>query len=504
MKKIVPLFLLLFAYSLVSPSIRAESADKIIDRFKKASGDKAVKRIKSTMMIGTVKTEDGKTGHFQLRTESPDRIRLDIEADDIKISECFNGKSAWRQDIKGVYTLLGPDSKMMRLYGLISNSRLRDLSRYKIFVRSDGKGRVGDRDADVIDLSQADIHTRLFFDPSSRLVVKLEHEAAGSIEEIFYDDYRSINGVMEPFSIKIKNGSGLLAVNIEKVEHNIRFDETAFSYPRVEGASPLPDVELLLKTVVSNQEKVQELRGYYTFREDQTELELDSKGNVKKTETRIYDVTPVDGDFVRRLISLNGKELSPSEREKEDRRVKKEIEEIKRDREERIKKKRRSEAKGNKSKNDDEDDDQITILSFLRVSNVTSVRREPFRGHEVVAFDFEPRKGYKPKNRLESIISKLGGTFFVDEKASQIVRLEARFLDSFKLLGGLASVAPSSAIVIEQQKVRDEVWFPSYVDVNISAKALFIMKVNNHVTSRFSDYKKYQTDVELKFEDKEN
>ena len=112
-----------------------------------------------------------------------------------------------------------------------------------------------------------------------------------------------------------------------------------------------------------------------------------------------------------------------------------------------------------------EDDDNIEIKDFLRISEITSIRREIFRGHEVIAFDFEPRKGFKPKTRGEDIVNKLAGTIWVDEAAQQVARLEARFTDSYKFAGGmLASIGASTAFSFDQDKIDGEVWLPSSME----------------------------------------
>ena len=150
---------------------------------------------------------------------------------------------------------------------------------------------------------------------------------------------------------------------------------------------------------------------------------------------------------------------------------------------------------GRVNDNDPYEDRKVTILSILKLSDVTSMRREMFQGHEVIAFDFEPKKGVKPKNRIETIITKLAGTMWVDEEAQQIARVEARLIDSFKLAGGLfAKVAPSTAVVLEQAKIGDEVWMPSYAEANLAARIMLFAKFNRSVTTRYSDYKKYSID----------
>lgn len=493
MKRRVCFSLVIFILALAVESMAADnSASKIIDRYKKASGGSAARRIKSTSMTGSVKSTDGATGRFSYQIAMPESLRVEIEAGGAKTSQCYNGKSAWRMDERGLRTLLGDEAKRLRLEALLAGSRFSDLSRNRIVPQSAGTGVIDGRQANAVEFIKDTVRLKFYFDAVSNLIVKQERETGDGAEEIFYGDYRAVDGVMEPFTIKIKKSASELLVTMERVEHNRAIDQAAFRYPQMEGARPLPDIETLMKAVVANQEKIEELRERYTCHLTQVERKHDGDGRVKETETRVYEVTPVGRQAIERLVSVNGKELSAGEREKEDRRVQKEIEEIIKEREKQQQKKERAEARGEKEKDDDDD---VTILDFLRISEVTSLRREMFRGHEVIAFDFEPRKGFKPKSRAESIVSKLAGTIWVDEAARQVARLEARLTDSFKMGGGLlASISPSSAFVFEQDKVDDEVWLPSYGEANISARVMVFAKFNRSMKRSYSDYKKYQID----------
>lgn len=468
------------------------SASKIVDRYKKAVGGNAIKRIKSTLMTGSVKTSEGLTGNFSYQIAGPESFRIDIQAGSLKRSECYNGKSAWRMDERGLRTLLGDEAKRLRLEALLVNNRLSELSRNRIVPQPAGKSVIDGRETNAVEFVKDSARVKLYFDQTSNLIVKQDRETSDGTEEIFYTDYRAIDGVMEPFAIKIKKAASELIVTIDRVEHNRAVDQLAFRYPQLEGARPLPDIEALMKAVTANQEKIEELRERYTCRLTQIERKHDGDGRVKETVTRVYEVTPVGDRAVERLVSVNGKELTASELEKEDRRVQKEVEELIKQREKQEQKKEKARARGEKEK---EDDDDVTILDFLRICEVTSVRREMFRGHEVIAFDFEPRKGFKPKSRAEDIVSKLAGTVWVDEEARQIARLEARLTNSFKLAGGLlASISPSSAFVFEQDKVDGEVWLPSYGEANISARVMLFAKFNRSMQRSYSDYKKYQID----------
>jgi hypothetical protein len=486
------LILLFVLATLICDSLAADqSASKIVDRFKKASGGKSAARVKSTTMTGSVKGIDGTAGRFSFQSSAPNNLRLDLEIAGSKMSECYNGKSAWRLDARGLRTLLGDEAKRLRLESLLSNSRLNDLQRNRIVPQLAGKTAIDGREANAIDFIKDGVRVKLYFDASTNLPVKRERDTGDGVEETFYGDYRAVDGVMEPFSLKIKKGASELLITIGRVEHNRAVEVTAFRYPRIEGSRPLPELEPLMKAITDNQDKVDEMRERYTCRLVEIERKHDGDGRIKETETRAFEVTPVGAMFVERLISVNGKELSASEREKEDKRVQKEVEDIIKRREKKEQKEERARAKGEKEK----EDDSVEIKDFLHISEITSVRREMFRGHEVIAFDFEPRKGFKPKNRGEDIVNKLAGTIWVDETAKQVARLEARLTGSYKIGGGmLASIGASTAFSFEQEKIGDEVWLPSSMEANISARVLLLAKFNRSVERRYSEYKKYQID----------
>lgn len=494
MKRIIYALAFLLCLSVSSPAF-AQSAGKIIDRYQKAIGGNTVKKIKTTSVTGALKATGGLTGRFAQQTAFPDRIRTDVEVGDFKSSECYNGKSAWRLDGRGLRTLIGPEAKRLRLEALLANNNLRDLSKSRIYAQVPVKTSVEGADAFAVEFTREDARVKLFFDAKTYLIVKQERETADGLEETFFGDYRAVDKVMEPFALRVKVGERELVITIEKVEHNKAADDMAYRHPQIEGAKPLPDVETLMKSVVANQEKIEELREKYTFRQTETSYKLDDKGRVKDEEVRVSEITPVAGEFVERLVSKNGKPLTEKEQAEEDKRLQKEIEEIleKKEKEER---KRLGRGRDRVKEEDTyEERSNFTILGILRLSEVTSVRREVFRGFEVIAFDFEPKKGAKPKNRTESIINKLAGTMWIDEGASQIVRLEARFVESFKVGGGLfASVSPSTAVAFEQQKVGGEIWMPSYAEANISARVFLLAKFSRNIKATYSDYKKYSID----------
>ncbi len=216
---------------------------------------------------------------------------------------------------------------------------------------------------------------------------------------------------------------------------------------------------------------------------------MDSGGQVKSRSVKDYDVFYIGEDQVVHLLSKDGKPLDPDEKKEEDDRFNKRYDDLK---------KKQAEFAGDPKKQaKQEEEDDAEVSDFLRAELFTNPRRELFRGQEVIAFDVNGNPDYKPKKRIDSIIQKLSGTMWVDEQASEIVRLEARFAESVKIGGGLvASLAKGSNFVFEQEKINDEVWLPSYAEVHFSGRIVFV-KLKQNFIDRFTDYKKFRSGAAL-------
>ena len=76
----------------------------------------------------------------------------------------------------------------------------------------------------------------------------------------------------------------------------------------------------------------------------------------------------------------------------------------------------------------------------------------------------------------------------------RLVRLEAHLGNTMKVAGGLVGgVAKGSAVVLEQAKVNDEVWLPTYQEIHLSVRLLMLHGNANRI-ERYSDCKKFRAD----------
>jgi hypothetical protein len=199
-----------------------------------------------------------------------------------------------------------------------------------------------------------------------------------------------------------------------------------------------------------------------------------------------------------KLISENGVPLAGERAAKEQKRVEEEFEKAERDKEKDRQRfeKNRAELERKKAKTGNSEDDDPDISAFLRVCEFVSPRRERFRDREAIVFDFRPRPGFKSSNRQEDLISKLVGVVWIDPADKQVMRLEARLAEGFKMAGGLlVNLRPGAAVVMEQTRMTEGVWLPRLAQVNLSVKVLLFGGGDYNKTIEWSDYKHFSGDV---------
>ncbi|HEX7957190.1 MAG TPA: hypothetical protein VF508_09620, partial [Pyrinomonadaceae bacterium] len=351
--------------------------------------------------------------------------------------------------------------------------------------------------------TRAGARLRYWFGATSKLLLQSEDEARGL--RVRYMDWRARAGsplASEPHRLEISRaGEEALTLTLTSAAYNTGLEEALFEPP----ADSTLDIPALLRDLAKNQDETDRRINDYTFTQKVTERELDDKGRVKKEKVAVYEVYPMlDYGWVQKLVSENGAPLPPDRAAKEEKRVAEELEKAEREapklkekRERRraeIKAKRRARDKKAGGGEEQEEDADVGISTFLRACEFVSPRRERFRERDVIVFDFRPRPGFKPGDRAEAIVSKLSGVIWVDPAERQVMRLEGRLVDSFKMGGGLlASIKEGSAFLFEQTRLEDGVWLPRFSQVNVSARVMLFAGLSINETQEFSDYKRFST-----------
>jgi len=110
----------------------------------------------------------------------------------------------------------------------------------------------------------------------------------------------------------------------------------------------------------------------------------------------------------------------------------------------------------------------------------TWLGRETRNGRTLAKFRLDPNPEFKPTSRNASLFANIRATVWVDETASQLVRVEAEIFRDIYFVGGLlGKVYRGGRFVMEQAEVAPGIWLPTLYDYNFAGrKFLFGLEVH--------------------------
>src|SRR5262245_6997856 len=200
-----------------------------------------------------------------------------------------------------------------------------------------------------------------------------------------------------------------------------------------EQQTPLPDRDSFLSEFRKTLKRDETLLSQYTYTQSETEISLDSKGQPKKTEVNVYQVTHGREEWqtYRRHISKNGVPLPEKEIEKQDREEKERVQKELRKRQNQPEEKRLKE----KAK-EDREEKELTDEVFA-MYDVQMIRREEIAGHPTILMTFKTKPNYKPKTSDGKILQHIAGRAWVTEDDHQLAKIEAEIIDPISIGAGL-------------------------------------------------------------------
>lgn len=470
------------------------SADKIIGGYLKAvGGKKRLAGLKDATYEWQIRLKDQLMGSAETKLRAPSSTRMKMTFGNGDIDSAASARSAWARGLdQRLRTLTDSEAGSAKLQAALNASRLVDYKKLNVLARTVGFDSTTGEPAYVVEFStRAGARLRYWFGANSRLLLKTVDEARGTTTT--FTEYRAENGVLEPHGMEIATGDrGALTFDLQFARYNTGLSESLFDPP----AEETPDLVKLLHEVEENQKKIDERVADYAFTEKRTERKINDKGEVKEEKITVYEIYPMRGGAsFYKVISENGVPLSAERAAKQDKKIAEEVTKYEDAREKKEQKKKEEEEK-NKGKKQKNDDDDVSVALFLRACEFVSPRRERLRDREAVVFDFRPRPGFKPKNMAENIVTKLIGVIWIDPVDKEVIRLEAKLAQTFKIAGGLfASIRPGSAFAFEQTRMVEGVWLPRYAQINFAAKVFLFKGIEANETREFSDYRRFNTEA---------
>jgi hypothetical protein len=416
------------------------SADKVVDGYLKAiGGKKRVASIRDATYEWTIQLKDQPMGIAKTQTKAPASVRTEMTFGNGRVVSGANLRSAWLHGLDGkLHTLTDAEAAAARLQASLDASRLVDIKKRNVLAKVVSTRNVGTDPAYVVEFSlRSGARLRYVFSSTTRLLLRIEDDARKATTQ--FEDYRTQGNILEPHRVSLSNlGSGELTFLLQKATYNTGLADKVFDPPQGDESV---DVVALLREVSRNQDVLEQRFTEYSFVQKETNREINSKGEVKKETMKVFEVFPIANRApVMKLISENGVPLSGERAEKEQKRVEEEFLKADRDKEkdaQRVQKYRAERERKKAARAKEGEDDDVEISQFFKVHEFVSPRRERFRERDAVVFDFRVRPGFKPSNREESLISKLVGVAWIDPADKQVMRLEARMAEGFKMGGGL-------------------------------------------------------------------
>lgn len=483
----------------VVPPRKLPSADKVIDGYLKSiGGRKRVASIRDATYEWRIQLKDQTMGIAKTQTKTPSSVRTEMSFGNGQIISAATPRSAWTVGLDGqLHTLTDAEAAAARLQGVLDAAHLVDIKKANVLARVVSLKEVEAGAAYVVEFSlRSGARLRYLFSPTTKLLLAIEDDARKTVT--LFDDYRTEGNILEPHRVSINTGgSGELTLLLQRASYNTGIVDSIFDPPRAIEAL---DVPALLREVSRNQDQLEKRFTEYSFIQKETAREINGKGEVKKETVKVFEVFPIaNREPVMKLLSENGLPLTGERAAKEQKRVEEEFIKAERDKEKdklRMEKYRAERARKNAGKGKDGQDEDVEISQFLKIHEFVSPRREKFRDREAVVFDFRPRSGFKPGNRQEDLISKLVGVAWIDPADKQVMRLEARLAEGFKMAGGLlVNLRPGAAFVMEQTRMVEGIWLPRMAQINLSVKVLLFGGGDYNQTIEWSDYKHFSGDV---------
>jgi predicted aspartyl protease len=211
----------------------APTLEQILDRYVHALGGKpAIEKITTRASKGTFTSSQLKTkGPIELYAKAPNKQLMVLLAQGFgNYRRGFNGVVAWEKYPGGdnASNLSGFSKRDAEFYLPV---RFRET--YPNLALQ-GREKLREREVFVLEAPAAGRPKRWYFDTETGLLLRTETrnaqgKVAGSTD---YDDYRGVDGVKEPFSIRLLDDDGTdFNIQLSEVRHNVQIADESFDKP---------------------------------------------------------------------------------------------------------------------------------------------------------------------------------------------------------------------------------------------------------------------------------
>ncbi|MCW5965594.1 MAG: hypothetical protein KIT83_16270 [Bryobacterales bacterium] len=226
----------------LTPAQSEAKADGIIGKFLQVSGElKAMELVKSRRDLGKLTLPGiGISGDVEVLSKAPNKTRMTMKIAGVgEIVEAFDGETAWVMDPIQGYR----EKTELELSATVRQSDFYMAANYKTHYPKRewlGSETVEGKATDKLRLHPVEGAPELWYiDRKSNLLVRMDsvsHLPQGDIaSQVYLEDYKEVDGVMEPMRIRIVNPIAPVTMELSSSESNVEIDDSVFVSPRKRG-----------------------------------------------------------------------------------------------------------------------------------------------------------------------------------------------------------------------------------------------------------------------------
>ncbi len=220
-----------------APTPAPPTGDQVLAKYVEAlGGQAAIDKTKTLVMKGTYAGFNGMELPYEVDMAAPDKFYIHVTTQQGTVERGFDGKAGWEKGPRGVNELMNPvldDLKSTFLF-------YRNIKLKEQFTRLRGgrKDKIGDRDVIVVNGTTADNRReQLFFEAETGLLRRrisyIETPIGVIPNQIDFEDYREVDGVKLPFTVKVSSVEpGLVSTRkYTEIKLNAPVDDAKFKMP---------------------------------------------------------------------------------------------------------------------------------------------------------------------------------------------------------------------------------------------------------------------------------
>lgn len=228
-----------------SPAAAIPTADQIVEKYAQAlGGSAAISKITTRMDKGTVEIPARNLhSSIEIFRKAPDKVLTVFHSPHGDTEQGYDGTIAWEQEHEKVEELTGDE--LARVKEAAAMNIGLDLAKTYARLEVGKPEKVGGRDANcVTGYRSSGGSDSLCFDAQTGLLLRIStllESPLGSLpQETDFEDYRAVNGVQVPFTVRVVHADVTMIYKWEQIEANVPLDDTRFEKPVEKPAAEKP------------------------------------------------------------------------------------------------------------------------------------------------------------------------------------------------------------------------------------------------------------------------